>query len=102
MKQSNTVRLDESLGVLYLISLETDVFQHHVSVMAAVRCDEYSATAGTQVCHYGTQPGYWIPADNETYTWQLYDERCQLQDLLTQRLKVQPLHHHVILHVSPV
>jgi hypothetical protein len=63
--------------------------------MAGVVRDEYSPAVGTQVCHYGTQPGYWIPAVNETYTWQLYDERCQLQDLLTPQLKVQALDHLV-------
>eukprot|EP00884_Botryococcus_braunii_P022680 jgi/Botrbrau1/9096/Bobra.0305s0003.1 len=47
---------------------------------------------GSQVCHYGMQPGYWTPnpKDNYTwdmYTWNLYDHNCQIKDYLSQYIE---------------
>jgi hypothetical protein len=43
---------------------------------------------GTSKCHYGTQPGYWIPTNGSTGVWQLYDEHCQLRDLVGPHIQV--------------
>ena len=37
-----------------------------------------------KICDFGNLPGYW--RDNEWPQWQLVDERCQLEDLISRSL----------------
>ena len=50
----------------------------------------------TQACKYGEAPGYWRTIPPGRRQWVLYDDACELADLLSLHLQVKlvSLHHH--------